>query len=84
MPEDLIILSAKFKRITGDKNLINEKIKKYIKEKKRSQPSQIKTCGSIFKNPQDNKAWKLIKNSNCDSNFHLEKQEYQKSIVTFL
>ena len=66
LPEDLIILSAKLKSITGDKNLINEKIRKYIKEKKESQPSQIKTCGSTFKNPKDKKAWKLIKNSNCD------------------
>ena len=32
-----------------------------------SQPSQIKTCGSTFKNlSNDKKAWKLIKDSGCE------------------
>ena len=65
MSEDLIYLSAKFKKIMSDKKLINEKINKFSKQKKLSQPSQIKTCGSTFKNPKDKKAWQLIKNSNC-------------------
>ena len=65
LSEDLIYLSAKFKKIMSDKKLINEKINKFSKQKKLSQPSQIKTCGSTFKNPKDKKAWQLIKNSNC-------------------
>ena len=65
LSEDLIYLSAKFKKIRSDKKLINEKIGKFSKQKKLSQPSQIKTCGSTFKNPKDKKAWQLIKNSNC-------------------
>ena len=36
-----------------------------IKKKKEDQPSKIKTCGSTFKNPPNNKAWELIKKSNC-------------------
>jgi UDP-N-acetylenolpyruvoylglucosamine reductase len=33
-----------------------------LNEKKLSQPSQIKTCGSTFKNiSKDKKAWMLIK-----------------------
>ena len=66
LPQNLIILSAKLNAKTGDKSLINEKIKNYVKNKKISQPSQIKTCGSTFKNPKDKKAWKLIKDSNCN------------------
>ena len=32
-----------------------------------SQPSQIKTCGSTFKNlSEDKKAWKLIKEAGCE------------------
>ena len=67
LPENLIILSAKLLAKNGERNLIKEKIKKFSKKKKESQPSQIKTCGSTFKNPKDKKAWELIKNSNCDS-----------------
>ena len=66
LPEDLVFLSARFHSQTGNQKLINEKIKKYSKAKKDSQPSQIKTCGSTFKNPKDKKAWELIKDSNCD------------------
>ena len=66
LPKDLIFLSARFHAKKGDVNLINEKIKKYSKEKKNSQPSQIKTCGSTFKNTKDKKAWELIKDSNCN------------------
>ena len=66
LPENLILLSAKLSAKNGDKNLINEKILKFNKEKKESQPSQIKTCGSTFKNHKDKKAWKLIKDSNCN------------------
>ena len=36
-----------------------------INKKKNSQPEKIKTCGSTFKNPINNKAWKLIKESVC-------------------
>ena len=66
LPKDLIILSAKLHAKNGDKSLINEKIKRYLEYKKNAQPSQIKTCGSTFKNPKNKKAWKLIKDSNCN------------------
>ena len=39
----------------------------FIERKKLSQPSQIKTCGSTFKNINEGqKAWMLIKESGCD------------------
>ena len=37
-----------------------------VDKKKISQPSQIKTCGSTFKNINTKKAWMLIKESGCD------------------
>ena len=36
-----------------------------MNKKKKDQPSKIKTCGSTFKNPKNNKAWILIKDSGC-------------------
>ena len=67
LPEELIFLSATLRSEIGNKNLINEKINKFIKAKKKAQPSQIKTCGSTFKNPKNKKAWELIKSSNCET-----------------
>ena len=46
---------------------MKKKQKKFIEEKKLSQPSQIKTCGSTFKNlSSERKAWKLIKDTGCE------------------
>ena len=36
-----------------------------VERKKKDQPSRIKTCGSTFKNHDNFKAWKLIKDSGC-------------------
>ena len=66
--ENLIIISAKFKGITGDKVKIEKTQFELTKRKKLSQPSQIKTCGSTFKNIDKNKkAWTLIKESGCEN-----------------
>ena len=67
LSEDLIITSAKFKGLPGDKERIKKKQFDLIERKKLSQPSQVKTCGSTFKNiNKDKKAWMLIKESGCD------------------
>ena len=68
LPEDLIIISAKFQGSIGKKEEIEKKQSDFIKKKKLSQPSQIKTCGSTFKNVSKKiKAWKLIKQSGCEN-----------------
>ena len=66
IPKNYIVLSAILKGIVSSKQLIEEKQEKLIEKKKESQPSQIKTGGSTFKNSNDKKAWILIKESGCD------------------
>ena len=66
IPEEYLILSAKLKGILSSKELIKKKQEEFIKRKKISQPSRIKTGGSTFKNHKEKKAWKLIKESGCD------------------
>ena len=68
LPRDLIILNVILQGEPGNKVEIDNKKKMLINQKKESQPSRIKTCGSTFKNPEKQKAWEIIKSSNC-SNF---------------
>ena len=66
IPKNYIILSAVLKGIISSKQLIERKQEELIERKKKSQPSQIKTGGSTFKNSNEKKAWMLIKESGCD------------------
>ena len=67
LSEDLIIISAKLKGISSVKEKIEKKQSDFIEKKKISQPNQIKTCGSTFKNVSENKkAWMLIKEAGCE------------------
>ncbi len=65
LDSNLIFISATFKGQNENSENIRKKIDSFIEKKKKDQPSQIKTCGSTFKNPLNNKAWSLIKNSGC-------------------
>ena len=68
LSEDLIIISAKLKGSTSKKEDIEKKQIDLIQKKKLSQPSQIKTCGSTFKNiSNEKKAWMLIKQAGCEN-----------------
>ena len=63
--DNLIFVSATFRGKKDKKINIQKKINNLIEQKNKDQPYKIKTCGSTFKNPENNKAWKLIKNSGC-------------------
>ena len=70
LPEELIITSVNLKGKITDKGIIEKKQLQMIEKKKLSQPSQIKTCGSTFKNLNNKKkAWQLIKETGCDKFF---------------
>ena len=84
LSEDLIIISAKFKGVVGKKHEIEKKQLDLIQRKKQTQPSQIKTCGSTFKNiSKVKKAWMLIKESGCE-NFKVGDASISENIVIFL
>ena len=84
LSNDFIILSAKLKCSLGDKNEIEKVQNELIERKKISQPSQIKTCGSTFKNINgDKKAWMLIKEAGCN-NYSEGDAVISKNIVIFL
>ena len=70
LDQNLIITSVKLKGKSALKEDIKKKQKSFIEQKKSAQPSQIKTCGSTFKNTKNKKAWELIKESNCQ-NLHV-------------
>ena len=65
LDDNLIFISATFKGKRDNKQNIQKKINNFVNQKKGTQPQKIKTCGSTFKNPENNKAWKLIKDSGC-------------------
>ena len=67
LSEKYIITSVKLKGKTKSKDQIEKKQKYFIGKKKLSQPNQIKTCGSTFKNIEGKKkAWELIREAGCD------------------
>jgi UDP-N-acetylmuramate dehydrogenase len=70
LDDSLLITSVKLKGKTSVREKIRKKQQTLIERKKNSQPSQIKTCGSTFKNTKNEKAWELIKKSNCQ-NLHV-------------
>ena len=65
LDENLIFISATLRGKKDDMLNIKNKINNFVNKKKITQPEKIKTCGSTFKNPKDEKAWKLIKDSGC-------------------
>ena len=73
LPEDLIFLSASFKGIKSQANVIKDEMLRLKKEKESNQPTRVKTSGSTFKNPVSQtkkKVWELIKESvPLDQNF---------------
>ena len=65
LDNNLIFISATFKGKKDNKSNIQKKMNTSMEQKKITQPSKIKTCGSTFKNSENQKAWKLIKESGC-------------------
>lgn len=67
LPSNIIITSVKIKGKSSSKQSIEKIQNDMIERKKLSQPNQIKTCGSTFKNlSEQKKAWQVIKETGSD------------------
>ncbi len=62
-----LILYGKFKIKIGDQASIKNLMKENEAKRNLTQPQRVNCCGSIFKNPSNKNAWKLIKTSLDDS-----------------
>ncbi len=67
LSDQLIITSVKLRGNQKAEKTIEILQKEMIEKKKLSQPNQVKTCGSTFKNiVNGKKVWQLIKETGCD------------------
>ena len=64
-----IILYGKFKISHKNQEDIKSLMQEYDNIRKQTQPQKVNCCGSIFKNPENYSAWKLIKSS-IDNSFY--------------
>lgn len=60
-----VILEGTFKLKRGSKEEITQKMERYFRQRKNTQPVSFPNAGSIFKNPSGNYAAKLIEESGC-------------------
>jgi len=60
LPASWIILGGRFQLEKGDKGEILERVKTYSEVRKRTQPLDYPSAGSIFKNPEEGPAGKWI------------------------
>ena len=67
--KNYIIVATKLKISEGNEKKIRQNIKKFLDLRKKTQPNKVLTGGSTFINPKRKKAWKLIKDSGCQSMF---------------
>jgi UDP-N-acetylmuramate dehydrogenase len=60
IPEGHVILEVRIILRHGDRNKIQEHVKEILSKRKQRQPAGLPNAGSIFKNPQEESAGKLI------------------------
>ena len=65
LPEGAVVVEALFEGTPGDPATIGAEMDRIAAEREASQPLRSRTGGSTFKNPDGNKAWKLIDEAGC-------------------
>jgi len=65
LPAGAVVVEALFEGTPGDPAEIGAEMDRIAAEREASQPLRSRTGGSTFKNPDGNKAWKLIDEAGC-------------------
>ncbi len=60
LPAEMVIIGGSFHLMRGDRKKIEDRIEKIIRERSEKQPLEFPSAGSIFKNPVDCPAGKII------------------------
>jgi UDP-N-acetylmuramate dehydrogenase len=65
LPGGAVVVEAVFEGVPGDKAVIAAEMDRIAAEREASQPLRSRTGGSTFKNPEGDKAWRLIDAAGC-------------------
>ena len=65
VPDGAVVIEALFQGRPGDPAEIGAEMDRIAAEREASQPLRSRTGGSTFKNPDGNKAWKLVDEAGC-------------------
>ncbi|KPL69693.1 UDP-N-acetylenolpyruvoylglucosamine reductase [Erythrobacter sp. SG61-1L] len=65
LPDGAIVVSARFAGQPGDPAAIGAEMDRIAAAREESQPLRSKTGGSTFKNPEGDKAWRLVDAAGC-------------------
>ena len=65
LPDGAIVVSARFRGTVGDPAAIGAEMDRIAAAREESQPLRSKTGGSTFKNPEGDKAWRLVDAAGC-------------------
>ena len=65
VPAGAVVVEALFEGSPGDKAAIGAEMDRIAAEREASQPLRSRTGGSTFKNPDGDKAWRLIDSAGC-------------------
>jgi len=65
LPDQAIVVAATLRGTPGDKSAIQAEMDRIAAAREATQPLRTKTGGSTFKNPDGDKAWRLVDAAGC-------------------